>query len=97
MEMIYAALLLHDLKKEINEENIKKIFEALGVEADTGRIKALVSNLKDVNIDEAIKQTATAHPTAEKEVKKEEKPKEEEKKPEKKVEDSAAGLSALFG
>jgi len=34
MEYIYASLLLHSLGKEINEENLKKIFEALGVQPD---------------------------------------------------------------
>jgi large subunit ribosomal protein L12 len=105
MEMVYAALMLHSLKKPVDEKGIKKIVEAAGGEADAARIKALVGSLKDVNIDEAIKQTAVAAaaapaaPAAE-EGKKEAGEKQEEESPEeqeKKAEEAAGGLSSLFG
>jgi large subunit ribosomal protein L12 len=98
MEMVYAALLLHSLGKKVDEAGVKKVLEAAGAKADAAQLKALVSGLKDVNIDEAIKQSALmpAAPAAEKkEEEKEEK--EEEEKAEKKAEEAAAGLGALFG
>jgi len=65
MEIVYAALLLHSLGKKIDEAGVKKVMEAAGAKADAAQVKALVANLKDVNIDEAIKgasvvQTAAA-------------------------------------
>lgn len=103
MEYVYAALLLHEAGKEINEENLKKVIEAAGIEADEARIKALVSALEGVDIEEAISQAAmpvvaapaaaTAAPAAAEE-KKEEKSEEDE---EKKEEEAAAGLASLFG
>ena len=103
MEYVYAALLLHAAGKEINEENIKKVIEAAGIQPDDARIKALVSALEGVDIEEAISQAAMpvaaapvaaagAAPAAEE--KKEEKSEEEE---EKKEEEAAAGLASLFG
>jgi len=102
MEYIYAVLLLHKAGKEINEENIKKVLEAAGVEVDEAKVKAVVAALEGVNIDEVLEkasQVAVAAPVAqasEGESKKEEK-KEEKKKEEKKEVDTAAGLAALFG
>ncbi len=102
MELVYAALLLHSMKKPVDEAGVKKIVEAAGGKTDAVRIKALVGSLKDVNIDEAIKQTAIAStaPAAPAEEKKEEKPKKEEEseeQKEKKAEEAAGGLSSLFG
>ena len=104
MEYVYAAMLLHKAGKEINEENIKKVLEAAGVQVDTARIKALVASLEGVNIDEVIEKAQSMQVAAtsaggsaggseQKEEKKEEKKKEE--KPS--VEQAAAGLGALFG
>jgi len=94
MEYTYAALLLHKTGKEINENNLKKVVAATGVEADESKIKSLVASLKGVNIDEELANAslAVAAPaSAPAEEKKEEKPKEEKK------EAAAEGLSALFG
>ena len=54
MEYIYAAMILHSADKDINEENVKSIIEAAGIEADDARIKALIAALEDVDIDEAM-------------------------------------------
>jgi len=97
MNEVYAALILHEAKKEINEENIKKILEAAGAQIEEAKIKALVAALQGINIDEALKQ-AVVIPTqavAATEEKKEEKKEEEEEK--KRAEEAVAGLSALFG
>ncbi len=103
MELVYAALLLHSAKKPIDEAGVKKIVDAAGISADEAQIKALVGSLKDVNIEEAIKNAAVAaapaapaagaaeaKPAEEKE---EESPEEQEKK----AEEAAGGLSSLFG
>jgi len=60
MEYVYAALILHKLKKEINEANITSIIKATGGSANDAQVKALVSALADVNIEEAIKAAPVA-------------------------------------
>jgi large subunit ribosomal protein L12 len=99
MELVYAALLLHSIGKQVDEESVKKVVTAAGAKTDESQIKALVSNLKDVNIDEAIKQASVvqaAPQQAAAQEKKEEKAVKEEKA-EEKAEEAAAGLGALFG
>ena len=96
MQEVYAALLLHDAKQPINEENLKKVLSSAGVSVDETKLKALVASLDGVNIDEAISQAAvavTAAAPAAGSAKKED-PAEDEGK---KAEEAAAGLSALFG
>ena len=101
MELVYAALLLHSLKKPVDEHGLKKVVEAAGGEADGAKIKALVGSLKGVNIDEAIKQSAfaVAAPAAAavEEKKAEAKEEKSEEDQEKKAEEAAGGLSSLFG
>jgi len=95
-------------KKEISEENVRRVLEAAGIEVDDIKVKALVAALKEVNIDEVIKSAAipvaapaaaapAAAPAEAKEEKKEEEKREEEKKEEVSEEEIAAGLEALFG
>ena len=102
MEYVYAALMLHKLKKDINEENITNIVKASGSEVKEAQVKALVAALADVNIEEAIKAApvaAAAAPAAEAkggEEKKGEK-KEKETSSGKSEEKAFEGLSSLFG
>ena len=63
MEYVYAALVLHETKKEITEDNISSILSAVGIDVDASRAKALVAALSDVNIEEAL-ATALAAPAA---------------------------------
>jgi len=103
MEYVYAALMLHKLKKEINEANITGIVKASGAEVNEAQVKSLVAALADVNIEEAVKAApvaaAAAAPAAEaaggdeKKGEKKEKPKADGKSEEAAME----GLSALFG
>jgi len=101
MEYVYAALLLHKLKKEVNEANISSVVKASGTEVNEAQVKSLVAALADVNIDEAVKAApvavAAAAPAADEaaggEAKKEEKPKDTGKSEEAAME----GLSSLFG
>lgn len=93
MEYVYAALLLHKLGKPIEAEAITKIITAAGGQADESKAKSLVASLKGVDIDKvlsgaAIMPTVTAPTTESSNV---------EKKEEKRAEESAEGLSALFG
>ncbi len=95
MKYIYAALLLHKLGKEVNENNLKSVVAAAGEHADESNIKSLVACLKGVDIDKELESAslvsaAPAANAAGKEEKKAE-PKEEKK------EAAAEGLSALFG
>ena len=100
MEYIYAAMILHSAEKDINEENVKSIIAAAGIEADDARIKALIAALEDVDIDEAMETTAmaaaapAAAPAAAEAAEEEEEEEEEEEASE---EEAAAGLGALFG
>ena len=97
MEYVYAALLLHKLNKDVNEENISSVVRASGAEVNETQVKALVAALADVNIDEAVKATpvavAATAAAAETEAKKEEEPKDTGKTEEAAME----GLSSLFG
>ncbi len=94
MEYVYAALMLHKLGKEINEENLKSVVKAAGGEADEAKVKTLMASLKDVDIEAELEKAVVAaaapagQPAAEE--------KKEEKK-EEKAEEAAEGLSSLFG
>ena len=60
MEYVYAALMLHKLKKEITEENVTSIIKASGAELNEAKVKSLVASLADVNIEDAIKAAPVA-------------------------------------
>ena len=103
MEYVYAALMLHKLKKDITEENVTSIVKASGTEVNEAKVKSLVASLADVNIEDAIKAApvapaaaAAAAPAAEGgEGKKAEK--KDEAADGKKEEAAMEGLSSLFG
>tara|TARA_B100000959_G_scaffold185957_1_gene194459 strand:- start:50666 stop:51013 length:348 start_codon:yes stop_codon:yes gene_type:complete len=63
MEYVYAAMLLHSAGKGIDDKAVSSVLTAAGVEADGGRVKALVASLGSVDIDEAM-ATAVAAPVA---------------------------------
>jgi len=102
MEYVYAALMLHKLKKEITEENVTSIVKSSGAEVNEAKVKSLVASLADVNIEDAIKAAPVAVAAAPAAA-----PAEggEGKKAEKKDEAAAGkseaaameGLSSLFG
>ncbi|MCS7134243.1 MAG: 50S ribosomal protein L12 [Candidatus Pacearchaeota archaeon] len=90
MEYIYAVLLLHELGKEINEENLKKVIEATGCNADESKIKSIITSLKEIDIKKVISEAPTIQaPTKQQ-------PEEKEEKKEK-AEEAVEGLAALFG
>ncbi|MBO3757552.1 MAG: 50S ribosomal protein L12 [Thermoproteota archaeon] len=102
-EYIHAVLLLHSVKKEINEENLANVIKAAGSEPDMQRVKMVVSALSNVDIDKVLSSatvsflsapaTGVTPTTTQVSQKAEEKPKEEKK--EEKAEE-VAGLGALF-
>jgi len=102
MEYVYAALMLHKLKKEITEENVTSIVKASGSEVNEAKVKSLVASLADVDIEDAIKAApvavaaapAAAAPAEGGEGKKE---KQDEAASGKSEEKAMEGLSSLFG
>jgi len=58
MEYTYAALLLHRLGKEVNEENVKKVVVATGEEVDESKIKSLIASLKGVDITKELESAS---------------------------------------
>ena len=102
MEYVYAALMLHKLKKDITEENLTSVVKASGGEVNEAKVKSLVASLADVNIEEAIKAAPVAvaaapaaAPAAGGEGKKEDK--KDEAASAKSEEQAMEGLSSLFG
>jgi large subunit ribosomal protein L12 len=109
MEYIYAALLLHKLKQDITEDNVRNVIKSTGATPDDIKVKSLIAALSDINIDEALKAAPAAAVTAAAAAPPSSSPatsptgagapskEEEEKKEEKKEEEALEGLSALFG
>ncbi len=109
MVYLHAVMLLHYAGKEINEDNIRNILQAAGIDDyEEAYIKAIINAIQKVNIDEIIEQAkqaptaaiTTVTPTPTEAPAKEEEKKEEvkkKKKEEKKEEEALAGLAALFG
>lgn len=101
MEYVYAALMLHKLKKEITEDNVSNVVKATGTEVNPAQVKALVASLADVNIEEAIKAApvavAAAAPAAAGGGDAKKDKKEEAEAAGKSEEAAMEGLSALFG
>ncbi len=104
MEYVYAALMLHSSGKEVSEEGIKTILSAAGVAPDEVRIKALVSALEGVNIEEVLSKApsvavaaapaAAAPASGAKAAAEAEETKEDKEEAE---ESGIEGLGALFG
>ena len=59
MELVYAALTLHEAGEEVNEENLQSIVDAADLDVEDTEIKAMVAALEDVDIEEAM-ETAVA-------------------------------------
>lgn len=101
MQYIYAALLIYKSGKEITEDSVKAVLTAAGADVDDARVKALISALDGVDIEEAIAKAAFAAPAAAAPAAAAEaapaaaaEPEPEEDNSE---EEGMAGLGALFG
>ena len=103
MEYVYAALMLHKLKKDETEENVTSIVKASGAEVNEAQVKALVASLADVDIEEAIKAAPVAVAAAPAAAGTDapaaggEKKEKAEPPSEKQEEAAMEGLSSLFG
>ena len=103
MEYVYAALMLHKLKKDVTEENVTSIVKASGAEVNEAQVKALVASLADVDIEEAIKAAPVAVAAAPAAAGTDtpaaggEKKEKAEPPSEKQEEAAMGGLSSLFG
>ncbi|MDR0767666.1 MAG: 50S ribosomal protein P1 [Methanosarcinales archaeon] len=64
MQYVYAALLIYKSGKEITEESVTAVLKAAGADVEEARVKALVSALEGVDIEEAIAKAAFAAPAA---------------------------------
>jgi len=56
MEYVYASLLLQYAKKQVNEDNLRKVLLATGISVDENRLKEAVELFKKVNMEELNKQ-----------------------------------------
>lgn len=101
MEYIYSALVLHSAGQEISEDAVSNVLQAAGVQPDSARVKALVSSLSEIDIEDALATPIAAGPAAgapAAEAAAEEAEAEEEAEEEEVSEEEAAeGLGALFG
>jgi len=102
MELVYAALTLHEAGKEVNEDNLQDVVDAAGLDIEDTEIKALVAALEDVDIQEAM-ETAVAsgaapapsgdEGSADEAAEEEE---DEEEEDDSSEEDAAEGLGSMF-
>ncbi|VUT28257.1 MAG: 50S ribosomal protein L12 [Candidatus Syntrophoarchaeum sp. GoM_oil] len=105
MEYVYAALLVHNAGGEVTEDKINAVLNAADVSVDETRVKALVSALEGIDIDDALSKAAVIPQAAPvgavasaEEVTKEEKEEEAKEEEEESAEESGMeGLGALFG
>ncbi|MDR2944174.1 MAG: 50S ribosomal protein P1 [Methanosarcinales archaeon] len=100
MQYIYAALLIYKSGKEITEDTVKAVLAAAGANVDDARVKALISALDGVDIEEAIAKAAFAAPAAAAPAAAEAAPAaaaEPEPEEDHSEEEGMAGLGALFG
>ncbi len=106
MELVYAALTLHEAGKEVKEDNLEAIVDAADLDVDDAEIKALVAALEDIDIEEAMEtavatgggaaapaDTGGGEAEAEEEADEEEEAEDEEEASE---DEAAEGLGSLF-
>lgn len=103
MELVYAALTLHEAGKEVTEDNLEAIVDAADLDVDSSEIKALIAALEDVDIEEAMETAvatggaaAPAADSAEDTEEEEEAEEEEEEEDDASEEEAAEGLGELF-
>jgi len=96
MEYIYAVLLLHKVGQPVNEDNLKKVISAAGIDVDESKVKSVIASLKGVDIEKALSETAIA-PVASAQTSGGAATSKPETKKEERAEEAAEGLAALFG
>ncbi|MFP3143742.1 MAG: 50S ribosomal protein P1 [Caldisphaera sp.] len=99
---VHAALALYYAGAKLSEDNLKKVVESLGLQADDAKVKMLVASISELKLDEVLKNAAVAvsapvsAPVSAAPAEAAEK-KEEKKEEENKEVDVSEGLSGLFG
>ncbi|MEM2974404.1 MAG: 50S ribosomal protein P1, partial [Candidatus Micrarchaeia archaeon] len=58
MGYIHAALILHELGKEISKESIINTLKGAGIDADPAKAEMVATALQGVNIEEVLKAAA---------------------------------------
>jgi large subunit ribosomal protein L12 len=109
MELVYAALTLHEGGQEITEENLQEVVEAAGLDVEAAgldvedsEISAMVAALEDVDVEEAMETAvaaggAAAAPAEEQEDDEATEEEEDEEEEEEEEDDEAAeGLGNMF-
>ena len=104
MELVYAALTLHEAGKEVNEDNLEAMVDAAGLDVEDSEIAALVAALEDVDIEEAMEtavaaggaSAAPAGGSEDEEDEDEEEAEEEEEDEGADEEEAAEGLGNMF-
>ncbi len=98
---LHAVLVLFGAGKEVSADAILAVVKAAGAEADEAKAKVLAEAVKDVSIEELVKEAAVAPvaaaPAAAPAAGAAEEKKEEKKDEGKSEADAAAGLANLFG
>ncbi|PSH00854.1 MAG: 50S ribosomal protein P1 [Nanohaloarchaea archaeon SW_7_46_7] len=102
MELVYAALTLHEAGKEVNEDNLEAIVDAADLDVEDSEIAALVAALEDVDIEEAMETAVAAGGAAapsggeESSEDEAEEESEEEEEDEADEDEAAEGLGSMF-
>lgn len=97
---LHAVLLIYGSDKEVTKDAIISVIKAAGGKADEAKAQVLADALKDVNMEDALKNVSFAAPSAPAASAAPaggEKKKTEKKDEKKSEEEAAAGLAGLFG
>ncbi|MDT7890655.1 MAG: 50S ribosomal protein P1 [Candidatus Nanopusillus sp.] len=99
LEYIYAVWLLHEAKKEINADNIKKVLTSVGIEPNDAMVNAVLASLQGVDLDKIKEESLSFAPVqvSPQQVEQKKEEKQEKKVEEKKEEQALEGLASLFG
>jgi len=62
-EYVYAAAILHELDREMNESNTQAVSEAAGADVSESRVKAPIAALEGVDLDRTVDDTEPSLPT----------------------------------
>jgi Ribosomal protein L12E/L44/L45/RPP1/RPP2 len=62
LEYIYTVWLLHEAKKEINADNIKKVLTSVGIEPNDAMVNAVLASLQGVDLDKIKEESLSIAP-----------------------------------
>jgi large subunit ribosomal protein L12 len=90
MQYIYASMVLHSAGADIDEDSVRKVMEAAGIEPDEYQLKSLIESLDGLDIDEFTKLPEPVPVIETEEKQAEDEPDDDED------EDEPSGLTQLF-